>query len=120
MKRLFLLLLVLAFAGCDSGNTDLPKATTNATTVHVEKATPQVVPSARLPRFAELQPEAQAVAVSLEFHLGPKGAAKYVDKIAKGDIAGAVALLEADRGKYATRRKAEAKLLRQALEKGIK
>ncbi|WP_051258216.1 pesticin C-terminus-like muramidase [Desulfovibrio cuneatus] len=69
-------------------------------------------------RFAQQTPEVQAVVVSLEYHLGPGGAAKFVEKIVVGNVGGAIAMLEAETGIFANRRRAEAMLLRKALERG--
>ncbi|MDL2315697.1 pesticin C-terminus-like muramidase [Desulfovibrio sp. OttesenSCG-928-A18] len=66
-------------------------------------------------RFADRPKEIQAVAVSLEYHLGPARAALYVDPLADGDYAEAARRLRRARD-YASRRLGEAELVERAMQ----
>ena len=65
-------------------------------------------------KFADRPKEVQAVVVSLEYQLGPGGAAWYVEPIVKGFYDDAVRRLRSAES-YGTRRNAEADLLERAM-----
>lgn len=64
-------------------------------------------------KFADRPKEIQAVAVSLEYQLGPSGAARYVEPLATGNYGEAVRRLRGAQS-YASRRNAEASLVERS------
>lgn len=68
-------------------------------------------------KFADRPKEVQAVAVSLEYHLGPRNASKYVTPIINGDYPKAIALLRSStHALFKGRRNSEADMLERAMQ----